>query len=379
MNARPLRRLRVLQVLPALDHGGAENVAEALATGVDPARFEMLVCCTRGLGPIAERISAGGIRVELAGPRERPNPYAALWHLNGAVRRMAPDVIHTHGITSLCDVGTIDMVRRVPQWIHTFHYGNYPYKLRSHMMLERLMARRPERLVAVADAQRRAIIELHGTPPARIVTILNGVRGNVFAATPGHRERKRTELGVGFDTFLVGAVAVLSEQKGITHLLDAVRLVVRRRTDVRVIIAGGGPLEGLLRQQASALGLDRQVTFLGWRNDVPEILPALDAWVMSSLWEAMPLALLEAMAARLPIVVTGVSDNAQIVGEGEAGILVPPGAAAPLADAIDRLAGDPDLRARLAATAFERYSRLYSQSHMSMRYQELYEGLVRQP
>lgn len=379
MNKPLRRRLRVLQILPALDHGGAENVAEALATGVDPARFEMLVCCTRGLGPIAERIRAGGIRVELAGPHERPNPYAALWYLHAAIRRLAPDVVHTHGITSLCDVGTIDVVRRMPTWVHTFHYGNYPYKQRSHMVLERLMARRPARLVAVADAQRRAIVNLHGTPPARIVTILNGVRGNAFAATPGHRERKRIELGVDSETFLVGAVAVLSEQKGITHLLDAVRLVARHRSNVRVVIAGGGPLEGTLRQQASALGLDRQVTFLGWRNDVPEILPALDAWVMSSLWEAMPLALLEAMAARLPIVVTDVSDNGQIVGGGEAGILVPPGAVAPLADSIDRVAGDPELRTGLASKAFERYSRLYSQSHMCTRYQELYDDLARQP
>lgn len=372
----PVRRLRVLQVLPALDHGGAENVAEALATGADRTRFEMMVCCTRGLGPIAERIRSAGIPAVLAGPHERPNPYAALWYLRRTMRRLAPDVVHTHGITSLCDVGTVGFLGRVPAWVHTFHYGNYPYKQRSHMRLERFMATRPDQLVAVAEAQKAAIVRLHHTDPRRIATILNGVRANPFVASPEHRQRKRAELGVAADEFVVGAVAVLSEQKGITHLLHAIRILAARQLPLRFVIAGGGPLEQVLRAEATALGIDGYVRFLGWRNDAIELLPAFDTWVMSSLWEAMPLALLEAMAARLPIVVTDVSDNRQIVDQGAAGLLVPPAAPLPIAEAVQQLFGDPAMRLRLAQAASDRYHQNYSLSHMVQNYQTLYARLA---
>ena len=84
----------------------------------------------------------------LAGPQERPNPYLSVWHLRKTIRRLVPDVIHTHGITSLSDVGTIAMLGSRPRWIHTFHYGNYPYSNSRHMLAERWLSRLPEPRIA---------------------------------------------------------------------------------------------------------------------------------------------------------------------------------------------------------------------------------------
>ena len=366
--------MRVLQVLPALDHGGAENVAEALATGANPDLFDMMVCCTRGLGPVAERIRAAGIPVTLTGPHERPNPYVSVWHLHKILERLKPDVVHSHGITSLCDIGTLSLLSRVPAWVHTFHYGNYPYPNRKHMIIEGLMSRLPDQLVTVADAQRAALLTLHKPRPDRIMTIVNGVRTNRFIDDPGHRRRKRAELGLADDAFVVGAVAVLSEQKGITYLVRAARLVAEQCPRVRFLIVGGGPLEQKLREEAAALGVSANVHFTGWRNDVADIFPALDVWVMSSLWEAMPLALLEGMASRLPIVVTEVGDNRQVVGNGSAGVLVPPGSAEAIAAAVLRLGREESTKAALADAAYRRFQTEYSISRMVAAYEAVYEA-----
>jgi len=370
-------RRRILQISGAMYFGGAERVIAHLASGLDKSRFEVAVCCTRGIGPLGEQLREQGIEVTLV---QAPSRWARRFdplYMQRFIRQFRPDVIHTHGLPALSAVGPLSYLGLLPPWVHTFHYGNYPYAEKRYMWLERVLSRRATRLVAVADAQRDAVIRHHGLRPDHVGTVYNGVRPNPHTDSPGVRAAKRAELGLGPDEFVIGSIAVLSEQKGITYLLGAMRELLQTHPAARLLIVGGGPLEGALREQAQALGLGAAVKFTGWRSDVPELLTALDVWVMASLWEAMPLALLEAMSARKAIVVTDVGDNARFVGNGECAVVVPPRDSQALARALAGLISDPGRIPQLGARALRRYQDRYTVGHMVAAHEGLYSQLAR--
>jgi glycosyltransferase involved in cell wall biosynthesis len=367
------RPLRVLQVINSLGLGGAENVLAKLALGVDPARFETFVCCTSDLGPHAKTLKSHRIPVHLAGPRGRIHNYIRPWHLKKVISEVRPDVVHTHGLPALAELGPGAIIGRKHRWIHTYHYGNYPYTERPHhMALERWISVLPDQLVAVSDRQRETIIGYHQLDPDRIITIPNGVEPNK-ARQNGHiRISKRAALSIPQDAVVVGSVSVLSEQKGLSYFLQAAASIHQQRPGVHFLVVGGGPLEESLRREAAERHIGAVVHFAGWRTDVAELLCALDVWVMSSLWEAMPVALLEAMAARLPIVATDVGQNAAIVPHRVAGLIVPPRDASAIAASVIELIDKPALAAELARTAFCRVEADYTTARMIERYQALY-------
>jgi glycosyltransferase involved in cell wall biosynthesis len=365
--------VRVLQINSALYFGGAEKVVVTLALGIDRSRFNMAVCCTKALGPLSEPLLENGITVRRAGPAGRIHNFLRPWHVRNVIADFKPDVIHTHGISSLVDVGQLALLRQVPRWIHTYHFGNYPYKDRRYMAAERLFSRVADQLIAVSDVQRQALIDLHRLDPARIMTIHNGVSVKRFASDERIRAAKKSELGIPSSAPVIGSVAVLTEQKGCTYLLQAAQQIHHRFPGVRFLIVGGGPLEQALRAEAIERGLENVVVFTGWRGDVAELLRVFDVFVMSSLWEAMPVALLEAMAARLPIIVTDVGQNAVIVEDGISGAVVRPRDVAAIAEAAMGLLANPTRAAALAAAACQRVEREFGTAKMVDCYQKLYE------
>jgi glycosyltransferase involved in cell wall biosynthesis len=368
------RPIRVLQVIGALYFGGAEKVVASLALGVDRSRFEMAVCLTRGFGPLSEAVRAGGIPLDLAVPQKRVHHYLAPWHVKQAIRRHRPDVVHTHGLPGMAVVGPLAFLGQAGRWIHTFHYGNYPYDNARYMFAERIFSRAATELVAVAEAQRQTLIKHHKLDPARIITLPNGVRDNAFLSErDAVRTRKRAELGIPLDAPVVGTIAVLSEQKGVQYLIEAARQIVDRIPQVCIVVAGDGVLREDLMRQAQAKGLGESIRFIGWRADVGELLLTFDLFVMSSLWEAMPLALLEAMAAGRPIVVTDVGDNRRIVLDGEAARVVPPADGPALAAAIVELLEHADTARDLGARARARFESRFTIAQMVAAYERLYE------
>jgi glycosyltransferase involved in cell wall biosynthesis len=371
MRHSPDSRVRVLQVSGALYFGGAEKVIAALAREVDRTRFEMEVCCTHALGPLADAITADGVPVTLAKSSGRSS-YLRPLDVREVIARFKPHVVHSHGLPALSTIGPLAMFGYVPFWVHTFHYGNYPYAQRRYMWMERVYGRWADRLVAVAEPQRQAILRHHGYSPDRIVTLLNGVPANPFVNDPDVRARKRRELDIPENDPVVGTVAVLTEQKGIDYLIDAASLVSARYPRVRFLVVGDGPLMGALRARAAAIGLDSRITFTGWRADVTELLAAMDIYVMSSLWEAMPLALLEAMAAARPIVVTDVGDNRRIVADGKAASVVAARDASAIAGAVADLLDNPAQATELGRQAYRTFSAKYALSRMIATYEATY-------
>lgn len=373
---RSTDRIKVLQVIGSLNIGGAEAVVSHLATALDPHEFEVSICCTRAAGPVAEKLRAHGIDVSVAASPNRALRHFTTLNLGRHVRKAGVDVVHSHGSTALMHAGPLGAFGVMPPWVHTFHYGNYPKPRSMQSSIERWMAPYPTQLVAVSESQRRSIHEAMGIEIDRIMTLVNGVSPNPHLVKPDLRRTKRLELGLSPEDYVVGCIAVLSEQKGITHLLDAAARVVSAVPKIKFLIVGGGPLEKALRAESVARGLADNVVFTGWRQDALEIMPTLDVFVMSSLWEAMSIVLLEAMAASRPIVTTDVGDNSRVVEHGQGGLVVQPKDGGAIAAAVLQLFKNPFLANQLGKQAYARYEEHFTVKRMVAEHERLYRTLM---
>jgi len=369
------RRIRVLQVISGMHIGGAEQVIVEIIRGLDRNRFDVGVACTRGLGLLGEQLKSEGVDVTLAAPPSRHLRHLIPLYLYRQIRRFRADIVHSHTTPSMLHVGMLGALRLLPPWVHTFHFGRYNGAVSSDHRRERYLGRRATQLVAVSESQRRALIEHQGVAPEHITTITNGVRP-VTPLSAAEMVGIRADFAFRPEHLVIGCIAVLTEQKGITHLLDSAKRLCESLPHARFLIIGGGPLEQPLKDKAALLGLADRVVFTGWKQDAARLLPGVDVFVMPSLWEAMPLALLEAMAARRQIIVTDVGDNRAIVDNGRCAVVIAPGNADAITNAVLRIAGNPRESAAMAGRAQQRFEERFTTRHMIAAHAQLYERLA---
>jgi glycosyltransferase involved in cell wall biosynthesis len=190
--------------------------------------------------------------------------------------------------------------------------------------------------------RRRHDVVVHGVPLERVREEL------------AHRDAMRRELGVDDDEVLVGTIANMRTQKAYPDLMKAARQVLDGGANVRFVAVGRGQLEDEIRGKHSALGLGDRFLLLGYREDAARVLGACDLFVLASLFEGLPVSLMEALALGVPVVATAVGGVPELITEGEEGLLVPPSRPDLLAAAIEKLVGDPRLRLRMAEAARRR-------------------------
>jgi len=215
-----------------------------------------------------------------------------------------------------------------------------------------------------------------GVPASRLLLLPYGIP-LAELDPPLSRDEARERLGLSEGDMVIGAVGRLEEQKGHAHLLAAVPELRRQIPDLVVLLVGEGREEENLRRQVRDLGLESTVRFLGTRRDLPEIYRAVDLFAHPSLWEGLPLALLKAMGAGLPVVATRVSGSQEAIADGVNGCLVAPGDSEALARAILELYRHPEARRRLGDGARRTVMARYSLEAMLKRLEELYLDLWR--
>jgi len=343
-----LNRLRILHLITRLPVGGAERLLVDIVRHLPREQFESLVCCIQDRGELAGEVEAAGIPLLcLERMRSRRFDWRAVRDLARLMRRERIGVVHAHLYHANLYGRLAALGAGVPA-IATVH-NTYTRTKLHRRWLNRLLARASARVVAVSDDIRRDVLRHDGVPEDKIATIQNGIDLSRVASTMT-REAARARLGLDEQVLAVGCVARLEEQKGHRFLLEALALLRRQgpppSRPVKLVAAGDGRLRGELQAQAQSLGLGEMVSFLGTRSDVADILRALDVYVMPSLWEGLSLALLEAMAAGLPVIATDVGGVSQVLGAGSGGVKVAPGDARALAAAIRQLSDEP--RERLA-------------------------------
>jgi glycosyltransferase involved in cell wall biosynthesis len=372
--------LRILHVITRLPVGGAERLLVDIARGLDGRRFTSIVCCIQDRGELAAELEAAGIAVFcLERMRGKRFDWRAIGELARLMREQRIDLVHSHLYHANLYARLAARRARVPA-IATVHNTYVKSKLHREL-LNRWLARGSAKVIAVSEDVRKDLLAHDRIPADKIAVIHNGIDVS-RVDTPLSRAEARERLGLAGDVIALGCVARLEEQKGHRFLLEALALLNDPRRGparFRAVLVGDGRLRAELEQRAAALGVRDSATFLGTRRDVAEILRALDICVMPSLWEGLSVAMLEAMAAGLPLVTSDVSGASQVVGDNEYGLKVPAADAAALAGAIAGLADAPERRRALGAAARERVLQHFSARAMLAELSRLYEEVSSSP
>jgi glycosyltransferase involved in cell wall biosynthesis len=337
-----------MYVIWSLQAGGAERVVADLARKLDRRRFRPLVCCLNFKGQLAAPLEAEGIPVFALDKRPRLD-LRVLVRLVRLMRREKVDVVHTHLWTSSFWGRLAAVLARVPVRVVTEHNLD-TWRRAPHWIADRCLARATHHFIfvsaAVADFYRSRL----SLSPSRCRIVLNAVERPPLDLLPDAGSA-RTRLGLEEAGPVVGAVGRLEERKGHAFLLEALRLVRDAEPNVRGLIVGEGRERERLVARRDRLGLGEGVRLVGYWPDLAEALAAIDVFVLPSLMEGHPLAVLEAMAAARPIVATDVGGTAEAVEHDVNGLLVPPGDPNALAAAILSLLRDPERAARLGRAA----------------------------
>lgn len=346
------RRTRVVYLSHAFMVGGAEEMVLNLVRYLPP-RFEPVVCCISHAGPIGEEIQQTGVRCEVLNLNPGWRRPSHLFELERALRDLRPDIVHTFLLTASLYGRLAAMLAGVPIIIGS-EVNVYERKRPRHVLVERLLMRGTDCVIASADSVREFYLKQIHADPAKVDVIHNAVDWAQLETTTS-REAMRASLGLPSEAPVAGIIARLTEQKGHRVLFDALAQTPAL-SGLHVVVVGDGELRDDLRSRADALGLGPRVHFLGARRDLGNLLAAVDVFVMPSFWEGLPLSMVLAMGAGLPVVVTSVAGIPEVVTDGQTGLLVPPGDVTALGAALARLVGDEALGSALgrAARAFVR-------------------------
>jgi len=366
-----MRSMRVAHLIETDGPGGAERVLAYLATSLQAAGAGNVALLPADReGWLSRELQGSGVAIEYV-RLERPVSPAFARSLEEAFRRHRIDLAHSHEFTMAVYGAWAAWRAGIPHVI-TMHGGSYyGARLRRRLALRAAIAL-SDRTVTVSNAAAARLARDLCVRRRRITVVPNGVR-----YVPPQGSTLREELGLGRGDRLLVSVGNLYPVKGHRYLIDALALLGGSQARLHLAIAGRGEQAEALSARALDHGLADRVHLLGLRSDVAAVLAAADAFVLPSLSEGLPLALLEAMFAARPIVATDVGDVGVALARGEAGLLVEPGNAAALAAALDRLLRDPGHARELGERAARRAAADYDVSHMVRRYVGAYEEAVR--
>lgn len=361
--------ITVLHLAHSLDPGGAERMAVTVARHLSRERFRPVVTYFRGHGPLAAELKAEGIPVYGLGKRHR-GAVTPLLRLARILKRERVAILHAHNWSPNVWGRLVGRAMGVPVVITTEH-SVADARGRAERWVERLLAPLSDRIVAVSEAVASSHQLAEGIPRDRFVALHNAV----LPPSLPDRASARRRLHLPLDEPVLLCLGRLDPPKGQTYLLKAMPAILRHVPTARLLFAGDGRLRAALEAEAQRLALNGQVRFLGYRADVAALLAAADLLVIPSTREGIPLALLEAMAAGLPVVATDVGGIPEAVRRDETGLLVPPGDPTALAAAAAALLRDPVRARTMGERGRARYHEQFTVERLVQETEALYNAL----
>jgi glycosyltransferase involved in cell wall biosynthesis len=380
------RRIRVAFMLTPVEFGGAERVCMTLLKSINRERFDifpilltrpwekdnMFVRELRKEGfeiceiPVALRETGDYLRV--------PRCYKLVWR---TLKDGGFDLLHTHGY--FADIVGIPVARlnELPSLSTCHGYIPTTWKVQLYNVLDRIALKFGTQVLAVSEAIKQGLVD-SGLSPDKVQVVVNAVGSATDGdMTQANREALRKSHGIESTDFVLGYVGRLSTEKGLKYLLAACGGLVASGVPLRALIVGEGPQRNELRQLSSELGLGDRVVFAGFQEDVAQWLPCMDVFVLPSLTEGTPMALLEAMAHGVPAIASAVGGIPQVIKHGETGILVSPGSTEEIRKATLAMVGDPAARQKLAENALALVRRRYGIQQWIGRIEMEYQKLSR--
>ncbi len=385
--------MRIVHVITRLILGGAQENTLLTVDGLHHRHGDDVTLITGPAegpeGDLFERAKERDLKVELMPELVRAIRPGTDWKayraLRRSIRRLRPDVVHTHSSKAGIVGRAAAWAERVPAVVHTIHglpFGpsESPAKNRLYIALERWAARRCHAIVSVCDAMTEQALAAGVGRPDQYTTIYSGMDVDAFLSPPRSREDVRRELGLADDEVAFATVARLFERKGHDDILAAAPDVLRAIPKVRFVFIGDGIWRERLENEAKRLGVRHAIHFAGLvaPGRIPELLQAVDAVVHPSLREGLARVLPQALLVGRPAISYDV-DGAREVVLPETGILLPPRSIEGLRDGIVRLAGDAELRRRMGAEGRARFAEQFRHETMTDRLRSLYCRLLDRP
>lgn len=372
--------LRILHTIDRLDMGGTEYGILKVIEGLGDGTFEHRICTGRGHNAELARRSGLDGNLFVAG---RPNGrfQVLVSRFVHIMRQYRPHIVHSRNWGSIEAVFAARLAG-VPVVIHSEH--GYELDMLEGLPLRRRLVR--QAAYGMSDAVMTVTSELRKYHARqvwfyqdRIGVLHNGVDTGRFAPRPALQAELRQKFGIPASSLVLGSVGRLVPIKDHLTLLKAARILADRGIDLCVLVAGDGPELSHLQSEAGASpSLSGRVRFLGAVGNVPEVLNALDVFVLTSLSEGMSNTLLEAMSTGLPVVATRVGGNLELVEDGCSGFLVAPGKVAELSSLLECLAKDPSVRRNTGTMARQHVLELFSLEQMIAGYRNMYLELAGQ-
>jgi glycosyltransferase involved in cell wall biosynthesis len=374
---------KVVHLITRLELGGAQQNTLFCVEHHDRTRFAVGLWTGKGgmLDAKAQVIERADVRIlpwlvrEVAPLRDAAAVIRLASMLGGV------DLLHTHSSKAGILGRAAARLAGIPAVVHTVHGWSFndvqpAVTRRVYVEAERAAARMTDRIVCVArfDRDRGLTAGIGHASQYRILR--SGIDPSLYGAPPGARERVREEIGAAPQDIVVGSIANLKPQKGPLDFVETARLARLRDSRLQFLIAGDGELRPAVERAVAGAGLSGSVHLLGWRADVPDLLAAMDIFLLTSLFEGLPRVVLQAMAASVPVVATHTGGVAEVVVDGWSGRLVPPGDSSAAADAIVQLAGDADVRRRFAVAARSSLGDEFDIRRMVRELEDLYDDVL---
>ena len=371
-------RHKILMFIDEAKMGGGQQHLLWLINKLDKYKFEIEVACEPE-GYFVDELKKLGIKHHSLSVTNRPS-IDSLIKTYRIIQKVSPAILHTHGGTAGFYGRLAAAINFKGVTIHTYHgihYLNaYRFRLKFlYKMVDRFLLNFTDCTICVAQNDFDIGMKAGVVKKEKAVVIHNGIDIIKFSHVSEHNDFE-IKLKKEEDLVVIGSVGRLHYQKGYEYLIEASKVILSNHPNVKFVLIGDGELRGSLESLTKKYGIDTSFVFLGNRTEIPELLAQMDIFVLPSLWEGLPLVLLEAMAANKPVVATNVNGITELIKSEEDGILVPPKDASALALGINRLLDGVELRNRLAENGYKKVLNEFSLNGMIEKTESVYLKLL---
>jgi glycosyltransferase involved in cell wall biosynthesis len=370
-------------VLYTVDHLGLGGVQTGslkyLPDLKGSGKYNILVCCLRWPTPIGEKLESSGIHVVFL-HRNAFDPRQLLDVIK-LIRKEKIDLVHAnlHADMIICRMAAL--ICRVPHIVAHDHSGNWipdkiPYLLKwLYLFIDDVLTFYTDRIICVSESVRECRMGRWKADPDKIEIVYNCVDTVIFDSDRVSRVEIRAKLGIRPSALVIGTTGRLAPVKGQIYFLESAAEIIERFSEAVFLIVGDGPMRAELEQKARDLGISEKVIFTGFRDDIPELLAAMDVFVFPSLHEPLANSLLEAMAMEKPVVATNVGGNPEVVVDGVTGSLVLPADSKSLTMALADLLTNPEKRRRFGKSGRQRVTEHFSKESMVSNIERIYDEI----
>ncbi len=373
MKKKPGEKIHIAFLVHTYGFGGLENMVTNLVNHLDPNRFESTIISFAPLHPLNNRVDLNRVQV-LSLNKKGGNNLVLIYKIYLLLKKIGADVVQTHNWGTALEGILGAKLARIPGIVHA-ERGTIEDKERN-VVLQRFLWGFADQVLSVSESHRKKVTNVIGFPHEKIKAIVNGVDTERFFPNPKIKEEIRKKLGLKNGNFCIGTVGSLRPVKNQLLLVNACKAILPHFDQVEVLIVGEGPLESQLKNEVKTLGLSEKIHFAGGQPNIPEILNALDIFVLPSLSEGMPNVVLEAMACGIPTIATAVGGTPEVIEDGKNGILIASEDEPHLIRVLKELIQNQNQRQTIGIEGRKRMLYHFSLKKMVSEYELLYNALL---